>query len=62
MIQFVLGVALVGAVAYATYKHLTVSDIKVELVKIEGEIASGALAAEVKTLFAVAVARLKALL
>ena len=44
------------------YKHLTVSDIKAELAKIESEIASGALAAEVKSLFATAVARLKALL
>ena len=61
-LHYLLGVALVAAVAYAMYKHLTVSDIKAELAKIESEIASGALATEVKSLFATAVARLKALL
>ena len=53
---------LLGIAAYAAYKHLTIRDIKAELAKIEGEIASGVIAEEVKTAYAVFVARIKSIL
>lgn len=62
MIDFILGAGILGSLAYAAYKHLTVADVKKELLKIEGEIANGVLAAEVKAGYAAIVARIKALL
>jgi hypothetical protein len=62
MITGILGVALVAATTYAIYKHLTLADIKAEIAKIEGEIAAGALAAEIKTAASAIIARLVALL
>lgn len=62
MIHFFAGVVVLVLAGYAAYKHLTVADVKKELLKIEGEIASGVLAAEVKAGYATLVARIKSLL
>jgi hypothetical protein len=58
---------VMGATAlYYVYKHYTLSQImaavKAEMIKIEGELASGSLTEEVKIGYAVLVARIKALL
>lgn len=58
-----IGILVVlASVGYSVYKHLTLADVKAELVKIESEIASGVIAEEVKAVYAVIIARLKALL
>lgn len=62
MIVHALVVLTLAAAAYAVYKHLTVAEIKAELVKIEGEIVNGTLAAEVKATIQTLVARIKALI
>jgi len=62
MIIGILGAALVAVTTYAVYKHLTLADIKAEITKIEGEIAAGTLAAEIKVAASAIIARLAALL
>lgn len=62
MILYTAFALVVGAVGYAIKKHITLAQVKAEVVKIEGEIVSGTLVAEVKAGYAAIIARIKALL
>ena len=50
--MIVLPVAVVLAVIYAAYKHVTLSSVKAEISKIEVELKAGIFATDAKTVLA----------
>jgi hypothetical protein len=59
MIVAIVAVAAVAAVVYAAYKHVTVAQVKAELVKIESEAVAAEPVVKAKVLAIVAALRAK---